>query len=94
MKKAQQEPFHVMVRVTPRSHKDEVVGYEEGVIKVRLRAVPEKGKANTSLIKVLADFFDLPISSIELSKGHTGRLKQVIIYGMTKQQALERLQSL
>jgi len=35
------------VKVIPRARKNEIAGYENGILKVRLHAVPEKGKAQS-----------------------------------------------
>ncbi len=70
----------VEVKVIPRSSKscvDEVI--EDGVLKVKLRAVPEKGRANEELIAVLAEHFNVPKSSVELISGETSRRKRVRI---------------
>ena len=44
----------ITVKVIPRAHKNALAGYENGILKVRLHAVPEKGKANEELIEFLA----------------------------------------
>jgi uncharacterized protein len=78
------------VKVIPRARKNEIAGYENGVLKVRLHAVPEKGKANEELIDFLAEEFDLPKSSITLVKGKTSRLKHLKIEGLDETQFLKR----
>jgi len=39
--------------------------------------VPEKGKANTALVKLLAAVLEIPASSIAISAGSKARLKTV-----------------
>ena len=46
---------------------------------VRVKARPEKGKANEALIKVLADYFNTPPSLVKIVSGHTSRHKIVEI---------------
>lgn len=65
------------VKVTPRARKSEIIGWEGEVLKVRLKANPEKGEANEELIELLSEAFQIPKSKIELIRGHKGRLKQV-----------------
>ncbi len=48
--------IQIRVRASPRSAKDLVEGIEGDYIKIRLRAIPEKGKANEAIIKILAKF--------------------------------------
>lgn len=69
----------ITVKVIPRSRKNAIVSYEDGVLKVRLHAVPEKGQANEELIDFLADEFDLPKSAITLIRGHASRIKHLNI---------------
>ena len=80
------------VRLTPKSSRDGIDGVKEGpdgaYLQVRVRAVPEDGKANTALIEFLAKAIGLPKSSMEISAGAASRLKTVRIAG--DKTALER----
>ena len=67
----------INVKVTPKASKNEVVGWEEKVLKVRLTVVPEKGKANAALITLLSKHFKVPKSDITIVKGETSRNKIV-----------------
>lgn len=78
------------VKVIPRARKNEIAGYENGVLKVRLKAVPEKGQANEELMDFLAEELELPKSSLTLVRGRTGRLKHVKIEGLDETQFLKR----
>lgn len=75
----------VAVRLTPKSGRDEIVGVEdfggEAVLKARVRAVPEDGRANASLEKLIAKWLGLPPSSVKVAVGGKSRLKQVAIDG-------------
>tara|TARA_R110002020_G_scaffold266483_41_gene481549 strand:+ start:5170 stop:5433 length:264 start_codon:yes stop_codon:yes gene_type:complete len=51
------------------------------VLAVRVRAVPDKGKANKALETLLAGTFGLPKSAVELRSGHTARIKTVRMQG-------------
>ncbi|MGA7410836.1 MAG: DUF167 domain-containing protein [Bryobacteraceae bacterium] len=66
------------VKVVPRSSKSELVGIlEDGSLKVKLAAVPEKGKANEELRKVLARTFGVPRNQVEIVAGETSPRKLV-----------------
>ena len=74
------------LRLTPRSSKDALEGVEtladgRSVLKARVRAVPEDGKANLALLRLLADQLDLPIRALSLATGATGRTKVIRIEG-------------
>ncbi len=72
----------ITVKVTPRARKNAIISYENGILKVRLHAIPEKGRANAELIAFLADTFDLPKSSFTLLRGNASRNKQLNIEGL------------
>jgi len=75
----------VRVRVTPKSSRDAVEGIETtaqgAAIKVRVRAVPDKGAANTAVAATLADWIGVPKSTVELVSGSTARVKSLAING-------------
>ena len=71
--------IQIRVRASPRSAKDLVEGIEGDYIKIRLRAIPEKGKANEAIIKILAKFFDIAPTKISIISGQTSRIKTVEI---------------
>jgi len=71
------------VQVVPRSSRSEVVGEHNGALRVRLAAPPVDGAANDELIHVLAKTFKVPRSAVTILSGHSGRLKQVSIDGVS-----------
>lgn len=75
----------VRVRVTPKSSRDGVDGIETtaqgAALKVRVRAVPDKGAANAAVIETLADWLGVPKSTVSLVAGGTSRVKSLAIAG-------------
>jgi uncharacterized protein len=69
----------LLVRVKPRASKSRVLGEREGELEVAVAAPPVDGKANEELVRVLADYFDVPKSAIEIVRGEGGRSKRVRI---------------
>ena len=73
------------VRLTPKSGRDAVEGIEEfdgaTVLRARVRAVPEDGKANTALEKLVAGWLGLPNTNVSVDKGGKSRLKQLRLDG-------------
>ena len=68
------------VKVVPRASKSEVVGMmDDGSLKVRVAAVPEKGKANDELRVVLARQYGVPIARVTIAAGATSTRKTVRI---------------
>jgi len=62
------------VRVTPRAGRN-VVLREEGRLRVLVTAVPEDGKANLAVQKLLAGALGIARSRLALVRGQTGRDK-------------------
>ena len=72
------------LRVTPNAGRDAIEGYEtlaDGttVLRLRVAAVPDKGKANAAAIALLAKALGLPKSALAITAGATARLKTVRI---------------
>lgn len=76
----------VAIRVTPKAATDgfggirrDAAGRAELVVKVR--AVPEDGKANAAVTALFAHRLGLPRSSVTIATGAKGRNKQVLLRG-------------
>ena len=64
------------VKAVPRASRSAVVGVTiDGAMKVKITAAPDKGKANEELRAVLAEWFKLPKSNVELLHGETSQRK-------------------
>jgi len=87
------EPFSVgpdgltlHIRLTPKGGRNAIDGVEtlsdgKSVLKARVSAVPEDGKANIALIKLIAETFACPVSTIAIVSGATARIKTLRIKG-------------
>jgi uncharacterized protein YggU (UPF0235/DUF167 family) len=77
--------LQVFVRVTPRSARDGVEGVTDGVdgpaLKVRVRAITDKGAANRAVETVLADWLGIARSSVSVAAGGKSRLKALEVAG-------------
>ena len=76
----------VALRVTPNAGADAIEGEEarddgSRVLRVRVKAVPDKGKANAAVIALLAKALRLSKSSISLVSGETSRHKTLRLAG-------------
>jgi len=69
----------ITVRATPRSGRDEVVGWRGTELLVRVTASPEGGKANAAVERTLAEALGVPRSAVRVVRGHTARVKQLEI---------------
>lgn len=76
----------VEVRLTPRGGRDALEGIESlsdgrAVLKARVRAAPEDGKANAALLKLVAEAAGLAASRAAIVSGATARLKRIRLSG-------------
>lgn len=62
------------VRVTPRARRN-AVSLTDGGLRVHTTSVPEDGKANDAVIRLLAKALGLPRSQLTLLRGATSRDK-------------------
>ena len=73
------------IRLTSRSSADAVEGIdfkgEKPFLKARVTAVPEKGKANAALEKMVAGWLGVAPSSVSVERGGKSRLKSVLVSG-------------
>ena len=77
---AEKKSVRFYVRAIPGATKTEVSEIlEDESVKIKIAAVPEKGKANAELIKFLAKQFSVSKSAIEIVSGATARMKLIAI---------------
>lgn len=79
------------MKVLPRSSKDEIVGKEDGVYKIKLTAPAIEGKANKALVKLLAKKLGLPKREIRIISGERSRIKSIRINRLTLEQVKKLL---
>jgi uncharacterized protein (TIGR00251 family) len=69
----------IRVKLIPRSSKNQIVGREGELIKIKVTAPPVGGQANKALIELLAKKLNKPKSHIRITAGESSRLKTVNI---------------
>jgi uncharacterized protein len=68
--------MRLAVRVTPRSTRDAVEGFDPaGALRVRVTAAPADGAANAAVARLLAKALGLPGRDVVLVSGTTARQK-------------------
>ena len=70
------------MRLQPRAGADEIVGEREGLLVVRVRAPPERGRANDALCKLVAKRLRIAPGRVELVRGARARQKLVRVEGV------------
>lgn len=89
---AEKEQTKITVHAQPNASQNEVVGFKEGVLWVRIAAPPLKGKANQKLIELLSDVLGVSKSNLTIEKGITSRRKTVAIRGLGQAQVIRLLE--
>jgi uncharacterized protein (TIGR00251 family) len=85
-----EEETRISIRVQPNAKKNEVLGFRDGILHIRIAAPPVKGKANKELVDYLSDILGIAKSRIEVEKGAAGKNKLVGISGINR----ERVESI
>lgn len=85
--------IRIRVRLTPRAARDEVVGWQGQVLRVRVTAPPIEGEANAALERLLARLLRLPRSAVRVVSGARGREKTVAIDGVSREELSDRLRA-
>jgi len=62
-----------------------------GMLKVKIAAPPEKGKANQCLVEFLAKKLGVKKKAVSIVTGQTNPIKQVQVMGMSGQTLLKKL---
>ncbi len=63
------------VRVQPGASRDEITGWEDDLLRIRLRARAVEGQANRGLVEFLAEALGLRPRQVTLVKGEHSREK-------------------
>lgn len=68
------------VKAVPRSSRNEIAGVQpDGLLKVKVTALPEKGKANAVICELLAECFNVPRRNVEVTRGGSSSQKVVTV---------------
>jgi uncharacterized protein len=70
------------VQVVPRASRSEIVGEHNEALRVRIAAAPVDGAANEEIVRLLARAFHVGRSAVEITAGHSAKLKTVRVAGL------------
>jgi len=77
--------------VQPRASRDEILGWQDGVLRVRVAAPPVEGAANTAVVALVARALGVRPSAVRVVRGERGRDKWLSVDGLTAAAIRERL---
>ena len=84
------EGIILSVKISTKASRSEVVGEEGEELKLRIAAVPEKGKANAEIIRLLSKKLKIGKSQITILIGETSRHKKLLLRGITSEEMLQK----
>ena len=81
----------IRLRLTPRSNRDALIGWDGDVLRARVSAPLLDGRANAALLKLLASALGVSRRDVSLVRGARGREKTVQIVGLDEADVHARL---
>ena len=81
----------LLLKVVPLSSEDCISGWLDKRLKIKVKAVPEKGKANKAVTMLLEKSLGLNKGNVEIIQGHRSTFKTVEINSLSKAQVLRLL---
>ncbi len=73
------------VKIIPKSKCNKLVGYENDILKIKINAPAQKGKANKELIYFLAKILSISQRDITIISGETSRIKKIQIENISNE---------
>lgn len=80
-----------LLKVHPGGKADRLTGIHAGMLKVEVRAAPEKGKANKAVIKLLAELLQIPERGLSIVSGEKSARKKVLAESITEAELARRI---
>ncbi|MHC4110974.1 MAG: DUF167 domain-containing protein [Planctomycetota bacterium] len=79
------------VKVVPGSSRTVLCGLLDEMVKIKISAAPEKGKANKCLLDFLAKQLGMKKNAVSIISGKTSAIKSVQVLGISVEQLLNKL---
>ena len=81
------------VKVHPRARKSAITGVVGDALNLALTAPPVEGRANEACVKFLAEFLNVPRSSVTIAAGESSRQKLIRVAGLRAAQVEDKLRA-
>ena len=79
------------VKVIPGASQTKIAGLLGNALKIRVQAQPEKGKANTAVLEILAVFLGVSVHQLTIYTGHTSQTKVIEVEGVSDAELARKL---
>ena len=86
------ESCTIKVRVQPKSSRNQVGGFQDGTLRVRVTAAPTEGQANAAVIAILAKTLGVSKSRLGIIRGYSSRDKVVSVDTLTEQEVRRKIE--
>ena len=80
-----------LAKIVPGGSQSRVCGLLDGMLKIKISAAPEKGKANQALVGFLAKKLGVKKKAVSIISGQTNPVKQVQVLGISTETLLKKL---
>jgi len=80
-----------VVKIVPGSSRTAICGLLDGMLKIKISAPAERGKANQALLDFLAKQLGVKKNTVAIISGHTSPVKHVQISGISAETLLKKL---
>ena len=88
---ASSEETTIRVRVQPKASGNQILGFREDVLRLRVTAPPEDGRANAAVVRLLAQTLGISHSRLEVVWGHSSRDKLIRVSSLNALEVRQRL---
>jgi len=78
-------------KIVPGSSRTAICGLFDGMLRIKISAPPEKGKANQCLLEFLARQLGVKKNAVHLVSGQTSRVKRLHVSGISSATLLKKL---
>lgn len=84
---------YLKVKVSAGARRQGLSGWQGDVLKIAVRAAPERGKANEAVCDLLAGCLGIPATQVSLRRGVSSREKLLFVDGLSEEEVRRRLAS-
>jgi uncharacterized protein len=83
----------ISIKVIPNAGRNEILGLQNDVWRIKVAAPPDKGKANKELISFLSGILGLKKDDLSILRGHTSHSKLIQVDWLLQAEVNQRLSS-
>lgn len=89
--KDQSNGVTLTLTIQANAHKSEIIGLYNNTLKIKIKAPPVDGKANSEIVSFLSEVFRVPQKNIDILKGDKNKNKIVFVSGISTADVINRI---